>query len=173
MEEINPNIFSCNLDPQDWSAFRESAHRILDQMIDHMETVHTRKVWQMMPTERRKYFQSASPEQPDDIDRVFDDFKDNVALYTAGNLHPGFCGWVQGGGNPAGMVGDICASAMNMNCGGRNHSGVVIEQQIIQWTREWFRFPDAAQGLFVSERFDASGLNNNRQWASGYRIVHG
>lgn len=37
-----------------------------------------------------------------------------------------------------------------MNCGGRNHGGIVLERQIVKWATSWFNFPVTAQGLFVT-----------------------
>src|SRR2546429_6999525 len=49
------------LDPQDWSELRELGHRMVDDMIDHLATVAQRPVWQAMPAEVRRRFQSDPP----------------------------------------------------------------------------------------------------------------
>ena len=41
-----------------------------------------------------------------------------------GNLHPGFMGWVQGGGTVAGMLAEMLAGGLNANLGGRDHSAI-------------------------------------------------
>ena len=37
------------LDPDDWSAHRRLAHRMLDDMFDHLQGAGTRPAWQPVP----------------------------------------------------------------------------------------------------------------------------
>jgi glutamate/tyrosine decarboxylase-like PLP-dependent enzyme len=73
-----------------------------------------------------------------------------VLPYSAGNVHPGFMGWVHGGGTVVGMLADMLAGGLNANCGGRDHAPIEIERQITEWMRELFGFPAGASGLFVT-----------------------
>lgn len=62
--------------------------------------------------------------------------------------------YVVGGGTAAGMIADLLASGMNMNCGGRDHIGIALEQQITLWAREWFQFPNTSNGVFVTGTYE-------------------
>jgi aromatic-L-amino-acid decarboxylase len=73
-----------------------------------------------------------------------------VLPYAQGNVHPGFMGWVNGGGTPVGMVAEMLAAGLNANCGGRDHVPVEVERQVTRWVRELFEFPEGATGLFVT-----------------------
>jgi len=73
-----------------------------------------------------------------------------VLPYAQGNVHPGFMGWVNGGGTPVGMVAEMLAAGLNANCGGRDHIPVEVERQVAAWVREIFGFPQGATGLFVT-----------------------
>lgn len=33
---------------------------------------------------------------------------------------------------------------------GRDHVGIALEMQILQWVREWFQFPPTSRGVFVT-----------------------
>jgi glutamate/tyrosine decarboxylase-like PLP-dependent enzyme len=44
----------------------------------------------------------------------------------------------------------MVAAGLNMNCGGRDHIGLEVEQQIVGWMREAFSYPDGASGLFLT-----------------------
>ena len=55
----------------------------------------------------------------------------DIAPYGSGNRHPGFMGWVQGGGTVAGMMGEMLAAGLNANLGGRDHMALEVEQQVL------------------------------------------
>ena len=70
--------------------------------------------------------------------------------YATGNVHPGFMGWVHGGGTAVGMLAEMLAAGLNANLGGRDHMPIEVERQIVEWTRQMFGFPTGASGLFVT-----------------------
>jgi aromatic-L-amino-acid decarboxylase len=77
-------------------------------------------------------------------------FVNAILPYSSGNAHPGFMGWVQGGGTPVGMLAEMLAAGMNANLGGRHHMAIEVERQMVAWTRDLFGFPRSASGLFVT-----------------------
>ncbi|WP_032916999.1 pyridoxal phosphate-dependent decarboxylase family protein [Mesorhizobium erdmanii] len=141
---------SASLDPANWEQFREIAHGILDDMIDHIETIRQRPVWQRPTDEVRERFTRPLPNDPRDLSDVLDDVRTHIMPFATGNLHPLFMGWVHGAGTPIGMVAEIVASGLNMNCGGRDHAGLAVEQQIVRWIGEALGYPDGASGLFLT-----------------------
>jgi hypothetical protein len=42
-----------SLDPTDWNAFRALAHRMVDDMLDHLSTLAQQPAWQPMPADVR------------------------------------------------------------------------------------------------------------------------
>jgi aromatic-L-amino-acid/L-tryptophan decarboxylase len=138
------------LDPADWPSFRDQGHRMLDDMFDYLETIRERPVWQPLPDAVRARFRDRLPLAPAELSTVHQEFLENVLPYSNGNVHPGFMGWVHGGGNAAGMLGEMLAAGLNANLGGRDHSGLEVERQIVQWMRDLFGFPATATGLFVT-----------------------
>lgn len=138
------------LDPRDWKAARAQAHRMLDDMLDHLEGLRDQPVWRPMSKTVRARFHAPLPREPQSLDAVHAQFLQDVLPHAGGNLHPGFMGWVQGGGTVAGMLAEMLAGGMNANLGGRDHSAVAVERQIVQWVRQMFGFPQSAGGLFVT-----------------------
>ena len=47
---------SRSLDPVDWRATRTQAHRMLDDILDYVEHIRERPVWQPIPDEVRERF---------------------------------------------------------------------------------------------------------------------
>jgi aromatic-L-amino-acid decarboxylase len=150
MAEGRATAAGTTLDPSDWKGLRMQAHDMLDDMLGYIENIRERPVWQPLPDAVRACFRGGFPSQPTDLGNVHDEFMRNVLPFTVGNVHPGFMGWVHGGGTPVGMLAEMLAGALNANLGGRDHAPIEVERQVVQWMRELFDFPETATGLFVT-----------------------
>jgi len=139
-----------SLDPADWPAFRQQAHRMLDDALDYIEHIRERPVWQPIPAAVRERFHDPVPQSPTGLDEVHKRFLHDILPYATGNTHPGFMGWVHGGGTPVGMLAEMLAAGLNANLGGRDHIPIEVERQIVRWMQTIFGFPDSATGLFVT-----------------------
>jgi aromatic-L-amino-acid/L-tryptophan decarboxylase len=140
----------ASLDPLAWEDLRRDGHRMLDDMFDHLETLRDRPVWQAPPPDELAAIHEPLPRAPTDLRDVHAQFARSILPYSSGNAHPGFMGWVQGGGTPVGMLAEMLAAGMNANLGGRHHMAIELERQMVAWTRDLFGFPDTASGLFVT-----------------------
>jgi aromatic-L-amino-acid decarboxylase len=138
------------LDPQNWDEIRAQGHRMLDDMIDYIATIRERPVWQPIPDAVRARFRETLPRQASELADVYREFSDFVLPYATGNVHPGFMGWVHGGGSAVGMLAEMLAAGLNANLGGRDHMPIEVERQIVEWTRQMFGFPEGASGIFVT-----------------------
>ena len=141
---------SQSLDPEDWGRFRVAAHRALDSMIDHIESIRERPAWTPAPEDVRAQFLAPLPRQGRPFEAALEDFDKQIKPYATGNGHPGFMGWVHGAGTPIGMVAEMLAAGLNANCGGRNHIGIDVERQVTLWMAEALGFPKTSAGLFVT-----------------------
>jgi len=170
-----------NLDPHDWASLRAQGHRMLDDMLDYIEHIRARPVWQPMPDALRAELYAPMPSAPAELAAVHDEFMRLVLPYATGNVHPGFMGWVHGGGNPAGMLADMLAAGLNTNLGGRDHAPIEVERQIVRWMADLFGFPAEASGLFVTgtsmanliavlvARTGALGVSARRRGVAAYK----
>ena len=138
------------LDPDDWPALRSQGHRMLDDMFNYLENLRERPVWQPIPEEVRAVFQSVMPAQPAELALAHATFMQKILPYAIGNAHPGFMGWVHGGGTAVGMLAEMLSAGLNANLGGREQIPVEVERQMLSWMRELFDFPPTASGLFVT-----------------------
>jgi aromatic-L-amino-acid decarboxylase len=142
--------FSTSLDPTDWGELRRDGHRMLDDMFDHLATLRDQPVWRAPPAGRFNVLRDTLPREPTALRDVHARFLNSVLPYSSGNAHPGFMGWVQGGGTPVGMLAEMLSAGMNANLGGRHHMAIEVERQMVAWTRDLFGFPVSASGLFVT-----------------------
>jgi aromatic-L-amino-acid decarboxylase len=140
----------ASLDPSDWNAFRELAHAALDEAIDFVKSVRNRPLWQPVTESVKAKLAEPLPAKPQGIESVYRDFIELVLPYALGNIHPRFFGWVHGAGLPSGIIAEIMAASMNLNCGGRSHVGIDVERTVIEWCKSIFGFPGGATGLVVS-----------------------
>ncbi len=145
-----PPSASETLDPSDWQDLRAQGHRMLDDMFDYLEQLRERPVWQPIPDVVREQFHQPLPHGGRALGEVHAAFLNQILPYAVGNAHPGFMGWVHGGGTAVGMLAEMLAAGLNANVGGRDQIPVEVERQILRWLRELFGFPESASGLFVT-----------------------
>lgn len=156
------------LDPDDWEAFRKTAHDLLDAALDKMQNVREGRVWNPLPEEMKQSLLTDLPATgrgPAEAARRIEE----LMPFTAGNTHPRWMGWVHGAGSPGNVLAEIGAAAMNANMGGRDHGPIYVEQQVIAWCKDAMGFPDGASGAVVSGTSMASiiALKAAREWALG------
>ncbi len=138
------------LDPSDWDSLRVQSHRMLDDMLDYMSQIRQRPVWQPAPDETSRVFEAPLPSSPTSLESTHQSFMQNILPYAIGNSHPGFMGWVHGGGSVVGMLAEMLASGLNSNLGGRDQIPIQVEQQVVRWMQNLFGFPESSSGLFVT-----------------------
>ena len=145
---------------------------MLDDMLDYTQNIRRRPVWQPVPDCVRARYRDTVPHLPSALATVHQEFMRDILPFTAGNVHPGFMGWVQGGGTPVGMLADMLAAGLNANVGGRNQAPLEVERQVGRWTREIFGFPEGVTGLFVTGTSVASliALLIARDVALGFEV---
>ena len=141
---------SKDLDPEDWDETRRQAHRMLDDMLDHIRHIRDQPVWRPMPKDTRAGFRAPLPQTGQPLEDIHSEFLSAILPYGSGNTHPRFMGWVQGAGTVPGMLAEMLAAGLNANLGGRDHAGIEVERQLVAWVREMFGFPDCASGIFVT-----------------------
>ena len=163
------------LDPADWTELRTLGHRMLDDMLDWLEHVRERPVWQPLPDSVRSALHVPLPRAPQGAERAYDDFRRHVLPYPMGNVHPRFWAWVMGTGTPLGALAEMLAATMNPNMGGGEHAPNHVEAQVLDWCKEMLGFPPSASGLLVSGGSMANlvGLTVARHACAGVDVRRG
>jgi aromatic-L-amino-acid/L-tryptophan decarboxylase len=141
---------AASLDPEDWSDLRAQGHRMLEDMFDNLETLRERPLWQPPTPEARARYRTGLPRAPGRLEDAHAQFMADVAPYGSGNRHPGFMGWVQGGGTAVGMLAEMLAGGLDANLGGRDHMPIEVERQVVAWMAELFSFGPQASGIFLT-----------------------
>jgi aromatic-L-amino-acid/L-tryptophan decarboxylase len=136
--------------PAEWRAFRTLAHRMVDDMLDHLSTLSEQPAWRPMPIAVMASLRDGIPEEGVGAERAYQDFLDLVRPYPNGNLHPRHWGWVQGNGTPLGMMADMLAAGLNPHLAGFNQAPALVEHQVIGWLAEIMGLPPEASGLLLT-----------------------
>ncbi len=138
------------LDPQDWDAFRELGHQMMDDMVDYLKGLREKSVWQPVPDEIKQHFQQPLPQESMPETEVYQEYLETILPYPMGNMHPRFWGWVISTGTPLGMLAELLTGATSVQMGGGEHSAVYVELQVLDWFKELFNYPKDASGVLVS-----------------------
>jgi len=138
------------LDPENWDDFRDQGHRMLDDMVDSLQNIRQRPVWKHAGADVRQRFYTPMPSNGAELDVLHHEFMQYILPYAVGNTHPGFMGWVHGGGTPVGMLAEMLAAGLNANLGGRNQIPLEVERQVIAWMRVLLGFPETADGVLTT-----------------------
>lgn len=172
---MKDELDELSLDPENWSATRALGHEMLDQVFDDLEKIRSRPVWQRLPDSAKASLAVPAPMDPQSLESVYEEFRQNVEPYSLGNRNPKFWGWVMGAGTPVGLLGDLLASGMNTNAGGFEQSSAYVEKQVIDWFKEVFGFPAEATGILVSSGSAANltGLTVGRDAILGHSVENG
>ncbi|MFL5537643.1 MAG: pyridoxal phosphate-dependent decarboxylase family protein [Longimicrobiaceae bacterium] len=138
------------LDPDDWDAFRALAHRMVDDTVAHLASLHEQPAWRPMPEAVRDSFAEPLPLEGVGDEAAYEAFAERVRPYPNGNLHPRFWGWVQGTGTPLAMMAEMLAAALNPHLAGFNQAPKRVEEQVIAWLAEMMGFPATSTGVLVA-----------------------
>jgi glutamate/tyrosine decarboxylase-like PLP-dependent enzyme len=131
---------------------RAFGHRVVDVIVDHIETLRDRSVSIQKPRaelDTRLGTFSDSPAPPDEILTLIE--REVMGAVTAVD-HPRFYAFVPGPGGFVGTMGDALASGFNVFAGhwlAASGPGAV-ELQTVDLLRQVCGFPDGAGGLFLS-----------------------
>ena len=174
MKRENVNVESEEtLDPADWESMRKLGHKMLDDMLDYMETVRERPVWQHVPDRIKAHFSRPVPQHPQPPEEIYEEFVEKVLPYPMGNIHPRFWGWILGTGTVMGAFAELLAASMNTNTGGGdNHIANHVEKQVIDWIKEMLGYPLSASGVLTSGCSAANiiGLTVARNAKAGFDL---
>ena len=138
------------LDPTDWTAHKQLAHQMVDDVFEYLSTIRTKAVWTKPPAEVKEYLQEGLPAKGQALEVVYRAVKEKIMPYMKGNIHPLYFSWVEGTGTITGVLAEMLASTMNSNLAIGDHSAVYVEHQVLNWCKEIVGFPSDSSGIMVN-----------------------
>lgn len=141
---------SLTLDPKNWDHMRELAHKALDNVMDYQMNIRDTAAWKPVPPTSEALFAQEAPMTEQDPETVVGEMLEHIVSHPAGHAHPRFWGWVCGTGTPIGMIADMLAAGVNASAGTFNDACTRLENQLLEWIRNLFEFPEGASGIVTS-----------------------
>ncbi|WP_049565133.1 pyridoxal phosphate-dependent decarboxylase family protein [Nonomuraea sp. SBT364] len=126
---------------------RRAAGRAAGLVADHLGGVREEPVWRPVEAGDRDWLTDQDlPEAGRGLDELLDDVRGRVLPYPMGNGHPRFFGWVNSPPNPAGVLIEPLAAALNPSCAGGDHAGPLLERTVVRWLAGLVGFPHRPGG---------------------------
>jgi aromatic-L-amino-acid/L-tryptophan decarboxylase len=138
------------MDPE---AMRRLGHEVVDRLVAWAEGMRDAPV---LRTATRATLEARldrpPPARPDRPEAILDELFDDVLPYLGRFDHPRFFAYIPGSGTWPAALGDLVASAANIDAGEwREAAGPSqIELTVLAWFRRWLGYPDGADGVLVS-----------------------
>jgi aromatic-L-amino-acid/L-tryptophan decarboxylase len=136
----------------DAETMRRLGYRTVDMLVDRLLAPPGPVVRAAPPDELRERLALPPPESPAGFDEILADLERDVLPYVARISHPGYLAFIPGEGTWPGALGDLIASALNIDtCWWLGSSGPsALELVVVDWLRGWVGYPDRAAGVLVS-----------------------
>src|SRR5215469_15131865 len=136
----------------DADTMRRLGYRTVDMLVDRLLGPPGPVVGAASPDELRTRLAAAPPEAPAAFDEILEGLERDVLPYVARIGHPGYLAFIPGEGTWPGALGDLIASALNVDtCWWLGASGpTMLELVVLDWFRRWVGYPESASGVLVS-----------------------
>jgi len=144
-----PDSSPLALDPE---MMRQLGYQTIDMLVDRITGPPGPVVCSATPEELHERLSIPPPEQPVAFDELLAGLERDVLPYVARISHPGYLAFIPGEGTWPGALGDLIASALNVDtCWWLGASGPsALELVVLDWFRQWVGYPEQAQGVLVS-----------------------
>jgi len=161
------------LDPEDWDCMRVLGHQMIDDLLDYLEDLKNRPVWQHAPEAVKTHFDGGLPLDAQTPEEVYQEYLKYILPYLMGNNHPRFWGWITGTGTVMGAFAELLAAGNNSPSGAFSYiSANYVERQVLDWFKAMLGFPAEASGLLTSggSASNLIGLAVARNTKAGYDL---
>ncbi len=152
--ETEDIVHEETLDPEDWEATRKLGHKMLDDMLTHLQNVRSEP---SSPPSQNAIKGICVPltQDGEGEEKVYEVFQQNILPYTMPITRPWFWGVVAGTGTPYGMLAEMLRAGMN---GAQEalFAEAYVHKQVIKWIKEMLGFPEEASGVLVSGGSEAN-----------------
>lgn len=138
------------LDPE---TMRRLGYRTVDLLVDRWAGLGDEPVVRRgTPAELVRRLSGPAPAGPQRFEDLLEQLFTDVLPFISRNDHPGFLAYVPGCGTWPGVLGDLIASACNIEASSWVQAAgpSQVELVVLDWFKEWIGFPQAAAGVLVS-----------------------
>lgn len=161
----------------DYSSFREAGHQLVDYITNYLQTVQEKPLFaDAEPGLLYELFEEPIPDQPRSLQDIHRLLEEKLIPYCTHVNHKGYMGLITPSPNPAGILADFLAAALNQNLGAYSisPSATAMERRVIRWLNDLIGYDGKAGGNLTSGGMTANfiGLKLARDWATGDKAQH-
>ena len=160
-----------------YEEFRKSGHILIDYITDYLERVENKPLFkEVEPSFLNDLFDEAIPSDPQSLEAIQKTLEEKLLPYCTHVNHPGYMGLITPSPNPAGILGDLLAAALNQNLGAYSigPSATAMELRVIRWLNDLIGYDEKAGGNLTSGGMMANftGLKLARDFTTGNVAQH-
>ena len=137
----------------DRDAMRRMGYAVVDLLVERIAALGDGPVMRTASrSEMAARIDEPAPETGRDFAALLERLDTDVLPFVGHFDHPRFFGYIPGAGTWPGALGDLIASATNIDAGGwREAAGPSqLELTVLDWFRAWIDYPREAAGVLVS-----------------------
>ncbi len=137
----------------DIETMRRLGHEVVDWLVDRAARRHDEPVIQRAtPDEMAARVPSGPPAQGSDLTAILDHLGRDVLPFRSRIDHPRYLAYVPGEGTWPGVLGDLVATAYNIDAGNWMESAgpTQLEKTVLRWFADWIGYPQESRGVLVS-----------------------
>jgi aromatic-L-amino-acid decarboxylase len=156
----------------EYEEFRRAGHYLVDYITEYLSGAQNRPVFpDVDPSFLYGLFDEQIPSEQRSLADIQTMLEEKLVPYCTHVNHPGYMGLITPSPNPAGILADFLASALNQNVGAWSigPSAVVMERQVIRWLNDLIGYGPEAGGNLTSGGMMANfiGIKLGRDHTSG------
>ena len=155
-----------------YNEFREAGHYLIDYIAGYLEHAKEKPLFaNAEPSFLYELFNEPVPENAHALKDIQQTLENKLIPYCTDLSHPGYMGLITPSPNPAGILGDLLAAALNQNLGVYTigPSAVTMELRVIRWLNDLIGYDEHAGGNLTSGGMTANfiGLKLARDFSTG------
>src|SRR2546423_794106 len=136
-----------------YDEFRKAGHYLVDYIASYLEKIEDRPLFpDIEPVTLYKLFEEEIPDKPTSLKDLQQLLEEKLIPNSTHVNHPGYMGLITPSPNPAGILADFLASALNQNLGAWSigPAAIVMERKVIRWLNDLIGYDDQAGGNLTS-----------------------
>jgi len=160
-----------------YDEFRTAGHNLVDHIADYLQNVSSKPLFNPVePALIYDLFDEKIPDDPKSLADIQNLLDKKLIPYCTHVNHPGYMGLITPSPNPAGILSEFFASALNQNLGAYSigPSATAMELRVIRWLNDLIGYDEKAGGNLTSGGMTSNfiGLKLARDYSTDDSAQH-
>ena len=160
-----------------YDEFRAAGHNLVDYITDYLQNVSKKPLFNPVePSFLNDLFDEKIPDDPRSLAAIQKSMEEKLIPYCTHVNHPGYMGLITPSPNPAGILSEFLAAALNQNIGAYSigPSATAMELRVIRWLNDLIGYDEKAGGNLTSGGMTANfiGLKLARDFSTDDSAQH-